>query len=550
MKFKNFRGMALLFALLSLTTLACGLFDDGAEDIPRNAAVVNVVANTSLKAWLETAVPNFNASETENAAGDPVYVVVEYTESGQAVTQMAGGTDVALWLPEEQVWVNLLADQGNGSFQNDCVSVVESPLVIGMWRSVAEALGWPGLPLGWLDIGSLAADPSAWNYYSGGELGDTFRLGHTHPGLSGSGASTLLALVQSAQSKTDAVTIEDIQQPIVQASVGAFEGGVTWFSASTDALADTMQQRGVNYLTAAVMYENTAVYYGNGDIVPIYPLEGTFMATHPACLNAAADSTAQEGAQMFRDYLLDVEGQETAVSVGLRPVNSAVSVGAPLDEAHGVDLAQPAIVFNSPSVAAIYGVQDVWAAARKDVNLVMLLDTSGSMRGSKMDNMRTAAEQFVEQMGDDDYITLIAFATEPILLVQHVQVGPNRQKIIGTIARLEASGDTTLFDAIGDGAAMIAETTQSDTTNALVVLTDGQDTRSYRYSFNDALVQAAAANNTTVFTIAYGTDADEDVLSALAASANGNFYLGDEASIAAIYEEMSAAFGGNVGVGR
>ena len=162
MKFKNFRGMALLFALLSLTTLACGLFDDGAEDIPRNAAVVNVVANTSLKAWLETAVPNFNASETENAAGDPVYVVVEYTESGQAVTQMAGGTDVALWLPEEQVWVNLLADQGNGGFQNDCVSVAESPLVIGMWRSVAEALGWPGLPLGWLDIGSLAADPSAW----------------------------------------------------------------------------------------------------------------------------------------------------------------------------------------------------------------------------------------------------------------------------------------------------------------------------------------------------------------------------------------------------
>jgi hypothetical protein len=36
----------------------------------------------------------------------------------------------------------------------------------------------------------------------------------------------------------------------------------------------------------------------------------------------------------------------------------------------------------------------------------------------------------------------------------------------------------------------------------------------------------------------------------LAQKANGNFYPGDEASIAAIYDEMSAAFGGSAGVGR
>ncbi|MBE2222411.1 MAG: hypothetical protein IAF02_12760, partial [Anaerolineae bacterium] len=57
-------------------------------------------------------------------------------------------------------------------------------------------------------------------------------------------------------------------------------------------------------------------------------------------------------------------------------------------------------------------------------------------------------------------------------------------------------------------------------------------------------------NDTTIFTIAYGGDADEDVLSTLALEGNGNFYRGDEASIEAIYDEMSAAFGGSVGVGR
>lgn len=550
MNLKRYGRFWLLISLLVLPMLACGVFDSVGPEIPRNAAVVNVVANSSLKPWLDLVVPTFNDSKTENKDGDPVYAIVTYVESGQAVTDMAGGTDMALWVPEEPVWANVLANQGNGDFQGDCVSVAESPLVIGMWRTVADALGYPGLPLGWLDVGSLAADPSAWNYYSGGELGDAFRLGHTHPGLSGSGASTLLAIVQAAQAKTTAVTTTDIEQPIVQASVGAFEGGVTTFATSTDALAQTMHDRGVTYLTAGVMYENTAVYYGQGDIIPVYPLEGTFVATHPACLNGAADATTQASARIFRDYLLSAAGQETAVSVGLRPVNDEVTVAAPLTAENGVDSTEPQVIFNAPDVDTIYSVQDLWQSARKAVNLVMLLDTSGSMRGSKIEGMRAAAIQFVQQMGDEDTISLIAFETEPVLLVEHAQVGESREQIVNIIRSLEAAGDTTLFDAIGDGANLIAETQSVDTTNAMVVLTDGQDTRSYRYRFNDELVQMATAHGTTVFTIAYGTDADTDTLQALAARGNGNFFQGDEASIAAIYDEMSAAFGGSVGVGR
>jgi Ca-activated chloride channel family protein len=292
------------------------------------------------------------------------------------------------------------------------------------------------------------------------------------------------------------------------------------------------------------------VQYGGGQIVPIYPLEGTFVATFPACINGAADSIVQESAQIFRDYLLGDEGQTTAVSFGLRPVNSNITVGDPLDASRGVDLDQPAVRFNAPTVETVYAVQDLWQEARKDINLVMLLDTSGSMRGRAIDNMLEAAEQFVQQMGEDDYISIIAFSDRPNLLLEHEQIGPSRQKIVGTINSLQATGDTTLFDAIGDGAEVIAATQSVNTANALVVLTDGEDTASRRYGFNDALIEAATANNTTVFTIAYGGGADEDVLITIAEEANGNFYQGDEASIAAIYEEMSAAFGGSVGVGR
>jgi Ca-activated chloride channel family protein len=551
--YRRKRIIALTLIVLSLSTIMCTCGSPGTTSPPRNATVIDVVANTGLAPWMEETVEQFNKAKLETSGGNPVFVRLSLVESGQAVTNIAGGgASPALWIPDDAVWSNLLADREVGGFQGDCVSVAESPLVIAMWKPVAESLGWPGRSLGWLDVGSLAADPSAWAYYSGGQFGDTLRLGHTHPGLSSTGSSTLLAIVQAAESKEEAVNVDDIQRPIVQASVSAFEAAVSWFSSSTDNLGQVMSERGVDFLGAAVMYESTVVSYGDGDpaIVPIYPFEGTFVATHPACLNGSLDAEAQESARIFRDYLLGEEAQQLAVSHGLRPVNTAVPVGAPLDKTRGVDLDQPKVAFGSPTVDTIYAVQDLWQEARKDVNLVMLLDTSGSMGGSKIDSARSAAIQFVEQMGSDDYISVIAFSDSPRTVVRYQQVGPHREQIKQAIAALWADGDTSLYDAIGDGAALIADTHSSQMTNALVVLSDGMDTNSSRFGFNQALFDAAAANDTTVFTIGYGRDADKKLLSELALEANGNFYLGDEASIAAIYEEMSAAFGGSAGIGR
>ncbi len=83
----------------------------------------------------------------------------------------------------------------------------------------------------------------------------------------------------------------------------------------------------------------------------------------------------------------------------------------------------------------------------------------------------------------------------------------------------------------------------------MVVLSDGLDTSSFRHDAESA-AQTLADTGATVFTIAFGGDADEELLQSIALRANGNYFNGDEASIAAIYDEMSAAFGGIVGVGR
>lgn len=555
----TYRHKILLSFVLGLLSLACicnicnlSLFDK--EGPPKNAVIINVVANTSLKPWLETAIVNFNEKKVKTDEGKAVYVQLNLIEAGQSVVDMTNGTAPLpeLWIPDDQVWTEVLADKGYSQFLDNCASVSESPLVIAMWQPIAEALGWPSRSLGWLDVGSLAADPSAWDYYSGGQFGDKLRLSHTHPGLSNSGVSTLIAIVQAAEGKEEAVNADEMSDPVVQASVNAFEAAVSWFGTSTHQIGQTMNERGIGYLGAAVVYESTVVNHGNSTprLIPIYPFEGTFMATHPACLNNENDPHAEEAAIIFREYLLGEEAQQLAVAHGLRPTNKNVSMETPLDESHGVDLTQPEVIFASPSVESIYAIQDLWQSARKSVNLVMVLDTSGSMMGRKIENMRQAAGQFIEQMGENDYISVVSFSDQPVVLAHHVRIGEGGDAVAPLINALEADGGTAFYDAIGKAANIIGSTMSPETSNVIVALTDGMDTNSSFYSFNTHLIETATANDTTIFTIAYGSDADEDILEDIALQANGNFYLGNGASIAAIYQEMSAAFGGSVGIGR
>jgi len=548
----RYRITKLTALLVIVATLATACEDE--VNIPRNAAVVAVTANTSLSAWLDGSVDAFNRASVKTQSGKPAYAVITYEEAGETVRNIADGAELpTLWIPDDEVWTSVLAQRGQAVFQGNCQSTATSPLVIAMWRPIAEALGFPGRSLGWLDVGSVAADPSAWEYYSGGNFGPALNIGHTHPGLSASGASTMLAIVQAARSKTEAVSLADVQEPIVQASVAAFEGTVALFSQSPEKLGKTLQERGINYLAAAVVYESTVVNYGGGGengIVAVYPFEGTFMATHPACVSSAASTEQQEAARLLRDFLVGVDAQKAALAEGLRPVNPDVALGAPLDAEHGVDTSKPTARFNPPSADTIFAVAELWQTSRKPVNLVMLLDTSGSMRGSKIDTLRGAAVQFVEQMGDDDYLTLIPFASRPQALFEHQKVRDVREQAIEEIRSLNANGNTSLYDSIGVAAEILARTSGSQETNAMVVLSDGQDTSSTRYGFSDDLVTVASDNDTTVFTIGYGEDADENVLKRLSSRGRGSYFSGTVANIAAIYEEMSAAFGGSAGIGR
>src|SRR5262245_63377453 len=76
--------------------------------------------------------------------------------------------------------------------------------------------------------------------------------------------------------------------------------------------------------------------------------------------------------------------------------------------------------------------------------LALVIDKSGSMAGPKMDLTKEAARATAEALPPADQIAVIVFDTTANPVVR-LQRAANRQRILGDIARITASGGTEIF---------------------------------------------------------------------------------------------------------
>jgi VWFA-related protein len=100
----------------------------------------------------------------------------------------------------------------------------------------------------------------------------------------------------------------------------------------------------------------------------------------------------------------------------------------------------------------------------------MLLDTSGSMEGLKMERARQGALAFLDQVGSEDELFVMTFDSFPML--QQDLTG-NLALLRESLSTLRVGGATALNMAVVEGSDILAERPER---RALVVLSDGYDT--------------------------------------------------------------------------
>ncbi len=124
---------------------------------------------------------------------------------------------------------------------------------------------------------------------------------------------------------------------------------------------------------------------------------------------------------------------------------------------------------------------------------VLTVDTSGSMSGSGITAARDAAQAFLDAAPSDVEIGLVSFADAAKVLVPPTL---DRVKVRQELGRLQASGDTTLYDGIVAAARAVG----SEGERSIVVLSDGADTKSSS-SVADAIRSLKASGASSHFVL-------------------------------------------------
>ncbi len=533
---------------------------------PPGSIVIDISSANTKEDWMNAVAAQFNQEQNKLASGEIVQVKVKHVTSGGSQKDILDGkSQPVVWSPGDQSWVdgaNQVWKDRNGRVlvSETCPPTVLAPIGFAMWRPMAEALGWPDKPISWDDIVKLSADPEGWKTLGHPEWGQ-FKFGHTHPDFANTGLLSLTTLAYATIGQTSGVTAQQVYAENVVSAFRGVEQNTYHYGIQSRPLMQLLAQRGPDYLHAVTTTE-ADVLKTNKDfadklryqLVFIFPSQGTFWTEQPYCILDAdwVSPQQKQAAQLFRDYLLAPARQEMAIQYYLRPVDESVTLHAPISLADGTDprvtrATVPAL--QSPSADVASAVKDVFHQTKKKATIVMVLDTSGSMEGDKIRNAVASSVNFVQRLDPNDEIYVLGFGgTAGVVDLGGGRAGDVAEMLAKSLNGLYASGKTPLYDSVCSAMDKVNSLQAAHVKNeerrlyGVVLLSDGMDTAS-NFSENQmfgCLPTGENAEGTKVFTIAYGEDAEKDLMLRIANRTNGKTFTGDPASIEAIYNAISA----------
>jgi Ca-activated chloride channel family protein len=538
-------GLSLLWGIIDLAQ-----FPGIAQPTPAPSAQDLRVAYSPEKEDLfRDLVDNFNAQNL-SAQDEPRLRVrgIPMDPSAMLDAALAGEIDAlspdsSLWLGQvDRAWADYVGDE-NALVVGQSVRYAVSPVVIIMWRDVAQSMGWPGHAIGWTDVMNRAQADSdfAWSHASTSTA---------------SGLLATLAEFYAGAGKTRDLTIQDVQAQLTLDYVGAIESTVRFYGQGEWDVARQIdaqtRESGTRYLDAFVGQEQLVIYLNQlgHDLVAVYPVEGALWVDHPlALLETGQLSDVQRLTfQQFATYVTSPEAQQAVMGAGYRPADLSIDLeheGSPFAETDAVDPTQPRTGLQVPGAQVVGVVQDVWWYTKRPTDVYLVVDTSGSMDGEKLDGVRDALYTFLEGIrGNRDRVGLVEFYDDSHLLAGLEQLTPEYgDRLRRTFGSLRAGGETALLDGVRMAYERLQTEGDRDHINAIVAMTDGIENSS-RTSLRDltGLLSRESRVPVVVFAIAYGDDADYQTLQAIVSSTDGRVWEGTPETIRNLYRTISTYF--------
>ena len=173
---------------------------------------------------------------------------------------------------------------------------------------------------------------------------------------------------------------------------------------------------------------------------------------------------------------------------------------------------------------------------RAAVNIAIVLDQSGSMSGRKIEEAKRAAIMAIDQLRDDDIVSVVTYQSTVDVLVPATKLY-DREAIRRAIRGIRAGGKTALFGGVSKGARELEKFLDRNRVNTLLLLSDGlanvgPSSPGELAQFGESL----GRQGISVTTIGLGLQYNEDLMTRLAMASDGNhFFVEDEGDLEAAF---------------
>jgi Ca-activated chloride channel family protein len=560
--------------------------DDGCTHI--------AVATSSEKVnMLDALAAAFKESPEAKALDTCATVKPVNVSSGDATRYLTSGRDwpnenhelwPTLWSPASTVWTERVAAAASPALVGEPKSFTHTPVVFGMPEPMAKALGWPDEPISITDLETLCSDPDGWGSV-GKSVWGSFKISKTNPNTSTTGLSAILMQSYEASGKTEALTAADVAAAEDFSRV--FEECVIHYGDTTGKVLTTLYDEtqngasGSGYVSAVALEETSLLNYNQGNpdshtvqpgekltppkqkLVAVYPEGGSMWSDNPVTVLGAdwVTPVQAEAGEAFAAFLQTKAAQEILPDYGFRPLDESVPLGKLFTAEYGVDPEKPAVSLPRPEVDVVSAAIDQWTQIRKPSSVLELIDISGSMDEaigdgrSKLDGAIEGAQATLGHFRSTDEIGVWAFTTgidspagQNIALLREVQpLGSDRESLGTSLDDLRFSErqGTPLYDAIAQAYDEMRERAEPGRINAIVVLSDGQDTDS-SMSLDSLIAKIGTAEReggdaapVRIFPIAYGEGADTAALQRIAEATGGQWFdASDPAKIDLVFASV------------
>jgi Mg-chelatase subunit ChlD len=181
--------------------------------------------------------------------------------------------------------------------------------------------------------------------------------------------------------------------------------------------------------------------------------------------------------------------------------------------------------------------------AGQGADVVLVIDRSGSMAGTKMDGARAAAVEFVGEMDFNvSRVGVVLFSSDAEL---PIGLSSDPASVVDSIVGFgPPSGGTDIGEGVELAAAELVANGRPGVEQIIIVMTDGRPEGDVVDA--DAASTAAKARGIHIYSIGFGVDVDPVLMQRIATSADDYFFAPGSAELSAIYTEIARRITGGI----